>query len=182
MSHVFLQTGHNPKRPHCLAGHVRLELRNVVAKYPFERSLRFPGIQQNSDHRDYSPLSCGVGWTRIGIILHDCGGKRRATRRWRNLAQDWCAVLELLDALCSCKRQRVASATIISGPVVGSSSLHLVLWRLVQYLFCDLLLLAMPRARSLRLRTQAHARQLPQVRRRQTPVPALGRQLGESSM
>jgi len=66
MSHVFLQTGHNPKRPHCLAGHVRLELRNVVAKYPFERSLRFPGIQQNSDHRDYSPLSCGVGWTQLG--------------------------------------------------------------------------------------------------------------------
>ena len=47
-------------------GHVRLELRNVVAKYPFERSLRFPGIQQNSDHRDYSPLSCGVGWTQLG--------------------------------------------------------------------------------------------------------------------
>jgi len=49
-----------------VAGHVRLELRNVVAKYPFERSLRFPGIQQNSDHRDYSPLSCGVGWTQLG--------------------------------------------------------------------------------------------------------------------
>ena len=49
-----------------MAGHVRLELRNVVAKYPFERSLRFPGIQQNSDHRDYSPLSCGVGWTQLG--------------------------------------------------------------------------------------------------------------------
>ena len=37
-----------------------------MAKYPFERSLRFPGIQQNSDHRDYSPLSCGVGWTQLG--------------------------------------------------------------------------------------------------------------------
>src|SRR5205809_1352365 len=54
------------RRPDCVAGHVRLELRNVVAKYPFERSLRFPGIQQNSDHRDYSPLSCGVGWTQLG--------------------------------------------------------------------------------------------------------------------
>src|SRR5438552_11958613 len=54
------------RRLDCLAGHVRLELRNVVAKYPFERSLRFPGIQQNSDHRDYSPLSCGVGWTQLG--------------------------------------------------------------------------------------------------------------------
>jgi hypothetical protein len=29
-----------PKRPDCVAGHVRLELRNVVAKYPFERSHR----------------------------------------------------------------------------------------------------------------------------------------------
>lgn len=43
-----------------MAGHVRLELRNVVAKYPFERSHRFPGIQPNSGHRDYSRLSCGV--------------------------------------------------------------------------------------------------------------------------
>jgi hypothetical protein len=44
---------------HCLAGHVRLELRNVVANYPFESSHRFPGIQPNSGHRDYSRLSCG---------------------------------------------------------------------------------------------------------------------------
>jgi hypothetical protein len=32
--------------------HVRLELRNVVAKYPFESSHRFPRIQPNSGHRD----------------------------------------------------------------------------------------------------------------------------------
>src|SRR5438552_1274932 len=81
-------------------------------------------------HHGRWPSAGGRITARIGIILHDCGGKRRATRRWRNLAQDWCAVLELPDALCSCKRQRVASATIISGPVVGSSSLHLALWRL----------------------------------------------------
>jgi hypothetical protein len=31
------------RRPDCLAEVVGLELRNVVAKYPFERSLRFPG-------------------------------------------------------------------------------------------------------------------------------------------
>jgi hypothetical protein len=37
-----------PWRPHWLAGHVRLELTNVVAKYPFERSHRFAGIQPNS--------------------------------------------------------------------------------------------------------------------------------------
>jgi hypothetical protein len=31
---------------------VRLELRNVVAKYPFESSHRFPRIQPNSGPRD----------------------------------------------------------------------------------------------------------------------------------
>ncbi len=30
-------------RPDCVAGHVRLELRNVVAIYPFGKSHRFPG-------------------------------------------------------------------------------------------------------------------------------------------
>src|SRR5437016_12875411 len=49
------------QRPDCVAGHVRLELRNVVANYPFEKSLRFAGIQPNSRHRDYSRLSCGDG-------------------------------------------------------------------------------------------------------------------------
>jgi hypothetical protein len=33
----------DPRRPDCVAGHVRLELRNVVAKYPFGKSHRFPG-------------------------------------------------------------------------------------------------------------------------------------------
>jgi hypothetical protein len=36
------------------------DLRNVVAKYPFERLHRFPGIQPDSRHRDCSRLSCGV--------------------------------------------------------------------------------------------------------------------------
>ena len=36
----------------------RIELRNVVAKYSFERSHRFPRIKPNSRHRDYSRLSC----------------------------------------------------------------------------------------------------------------------------
>jgi hypothetical protein len=44
-----------------LAEVVGLELRNVGANYPFERSHRFAGIQPNSGHRDYSRLSCGVG-------------------------------------------------------------------------------------------------------------------------
>ena len=34
------------------------DLRNVVAQYPFERSHRFPVIQPNSGHRDYSRSSC----------------------------------------------------------------------------------------------------------------------------
>jgi hypothetical protein len=58
--------GRGLQRPYCLAGHVGLELRNVVAKYLFERSHRFPGIEPNSGHRDYSRLSCGVGDRQLG--------------------------------------------------------------------------------------------------------------------
>src|SRR2546430_17012633 len=54
------------RRPDCVAGHVRLELRNVGAKYPFERSNRFARIQPNSSHGDYSRLSCGVEETQLG--------------------------------------------------------------------------------------------------------------------
>ena len=54
------------QRPEWLAEVVGLELRNVVAKYPFESSHRFPGIKPNSGHRDYSRLSCGVGETQLG--------------------------------------------------------------------------------------------------------------------
>src|SRR5262252_1741361 len=50
----------------CLAGHVRFELRNVGANYPFERSHGFPGIKPKSGHRDYSRLSCDVGDTQLG--------------------------------------------------------------------------------------------------------------------
>src|SRR5205807_8820556 len=42
------------RRPDCVAEVVGFELRNVVANYPFEKSLRFAGIQPNSGHRDYS--------------------------------------------------------------------------------------------------------------------------------
>jgi hypothetical protein len=54
------------QRPDWLAGHARLELRNVVARYPFERAHGFPGIQPNSGHRDYSRLSCAAGETQLG--------------------------------------------------------------------------------------------------------------------
>src|SRR6516165_8930183 len=49
-----------------MAGHVRLELRNVVANYSFETSRRFAGIHPNSGLPDYSRLSCGVGDTQLG--------------------------------------------------------------------------------------------------------------------
>src|SRR6266545_5050469 len=53
-------------RPDCVAGVVGLELGNVVAKYPFERPHKFPGIQPNSGHRDYSRLSCRAGAMQLG--------------------------------------------------------------------------------------------------------------------
>jgi|SRR6266511_2764697 len=54
-----------PGETNCLAGHVRLELRNVVPNYPFERSHGFPGSWPISGHRDYSRLSCGVQDTQL---------------------------------------------------------------------------------------------------------------------
>jgi hypothetical protein len=71
-----------PQRPDCVAGHVRLELRNVVAKYPYEKSRRFPGIQPNSGHRDYSRLSCGVAETVISAGADS--GSRRVQPRCRS--------------------------------------------------------------------------------------------------
>jgi hypothetical protein len=64
------------KRPDCVAGHVRLELRNVAANYPFERSRRFPRTLANSSPRDYSRLSCGGGETQLGPSAGDL--------RWRS--------------------------------------------------------------------------------------------------
>src|SRR5215475_2038369 len=46
-----------PTETDCVAGHVRFELRNVVANYPFEKSRRFAGNQPNSGHGDHSRLS-----------------------------------------------------------------------------------------------------------------------------
>jgi hypothetical protein len=52
-----------------VAGHMGLELRNVVANYPFESSRRFSGSQPNLDHRDHSRLSCGVRADRIRHLV-----------------------------------------------------------------------------------------------------------------
>src|SRR6516164_5349139 len=45
-----------------------LELRNAVAKYPFERSHRFPVIQPNCGRRDYSRSSCDGGRRSSGLV------------------------------------------------------------------------------------------------------------------
>src|SRR5215472_9092624 len=66
MSHVFLQARNTPQRRDCLAGHVRFELRNVVANYPFEKSRRFAGNEPNSGHGEHSRLSCSAGDTQLG--------------------------------------------------------------------------------------------------------------------
>ena len=50
-----------------MAGHVGLELRNVEANYPFERSHRFAGIQPNSGFGDHSRLSCSAGIRSSGL-------------------------------------------------------------------------------------------------------------------
>ncbi len=55
--------------------HVRLELRNVVANHPFERSHRFAEIQPNSSYQDHSRLSCGLGRCSSGLMP----GSRQAT-------------------------------------------------------------------------------------------------------
>ena len=57
------------------------DLRNVGAKYPFERSHRFGGIQLNSGHGDDSPLSCSAADSsekaRIGRDLFSRSGDDR---------------------------------------------------------------------------------------------------------
>ena len=50
----------------CVAGHVRFELRNVVANYPFENSWRFAGNQPNSGQGGHSGLGCNAGDTQLG--------------------------------------------------------------------------------------------------------------------
>src|SRR2546421_9130942 len=77
-----------PRRLDCLAGHVRFELRNVVANYPFESSRGFPGSEPNSGHGDHSRLSCSAGIRSSGLGSAGVFSKRSArtlaiTRRRR---------------------------------------------------------------------------------------------------
>jgi hypothetical protein len=88
-SHISLE------RRDWLAGNVGLELRNVVAKYPFERSHRFPVIQPNSGRRDYSRSSCDGGRRSSGLVP----GSR----------QDACAGRNCRDAEMIRRRHQAAS-------------------------------------------------------------------------
>jgi len=63
-----VQTRRGLQRPDCVAGVGGLELRNVVAKYPFERSHRFPVIQPNCGRRDYSHSSCDGGRRSSALV------------------------------------------------------------------------------------------------------------------
>ena len=61
------QSTHEDDIPHCLAGHVRFELRNVGENYPFENSRGFPGSEPNSAQGDHSRLSCSAGISSSGF-------------------------------------------------------------------------------------------------------------------
>jgi hypothetical protein len=74
MSRLSLRTP-GQRRPECVAGHVRFELRNVGANYPFERSHGFAGIPPNSGFGDYSRAAAsGIRSSGVGQDLSRDGG------------------------------------------------------------------------------------------------------------
>jgi len=73
------------ERPTAVAGHVRFELRNVVANYPFETSRGFPRSEPNSGHADHSRLSCSTGDTQLGA-----GFCRNLSANGRDDVWTWC--------------------------------------------------------------------------------------------
>jgi hypothetical protein len=62
-----------------MAGVGGLELRNVDANYPFERSRGFPGSEPNFGHGDHSRLSCSAGDTQLGLGSAGIFSKRFCT-------------------------------------------------------------------------------------------------------
>src|SRR5262249_24688703 len=76
----------------CLAGVGGLELRDVVAKYPFESSHRFPVIQPNSGRREYSRSSCDGGRRSSGPVP----GSRQDACAGRNCRDLRSGMLEML--------------------------------------------------------------------------------------
>ena len=77
-----------------MAGHVRFELRNVVANYPFEKSRRFGGIQPNFGHGDHSRLSAVRRVRSSGPVARISAGVLRPSiciaEMMRELARDFC--------------------------------------------------------------------------------------------
>ena len=110
-----------------MAGVGGLELRNVVANYPFERSNRFPGIQPNSGRRDCSRLSCHGGRRSSGLVpgaeclrwqeLPRFSADAEMIRRWRKM--NW-----LLPGSCCARKQNGASGIRSSGLVPGAERLR----------------------------------------------------------
>jgi hypothetical protein len=116
------------QRPDCVAGHVRLELRNVGAKYSFERSHRFPGIRPNSDHRDYSRLSrprrCSPHVPALGQFDSDQWFQFPGTFSSQNLFRRYYFEVHCMGGL-RCERPRGCRAATrrIAGTPAGSSSM-----------------------------------------------------------
>src|SRR6266446_6250743 len=73
----------------CVVGHVRFELRNVVANYPFERSRGFPGSEPNSGQGDHSRLSCSGGGLGSAGIFSKRSARTLAIMRRRREGTNW---------------------------------------------------------------------------------------------
>src|SRR6516225_6814029 len=70
------------------------DLRNVIAKYPFERPHTFPGIQPNSGQRDHSRLNCGVGKRNGASCIRNLSISKGRNGS-RNFSTAWFVVLHL---------------------------------------------------------------------------------------
>ena len=76
--------GDSSERPDCVAGHVRLELRNVAAKYPFERSHGFPGAAELRPQRLFAFDLLREGKRSWGLMP---GSQQKCLRGGRSIAE-----------------------------------------------------------------------------------------------
>jgi hypothetical protein len=105
----------------------RGHLRNVDTNYSFERSHRFAGIQPNSDFRDYSRLSCGVGDTQLGRAFWTTTPTRRKVRgggcadpsRWRLIFAALLANAEIRVRPYEWRHMMLPRGTLESGDGIG---------------------------------------------------------------
>ena len=67
-------------RPDCVAGHVGLELANVILKKPLKYWVNSHWITEHFGTRDYSRLSCGAGDTQLGPTVTITIGPARTQR------------------------------------------------------------------------------------------------------